>query len=290
MIRVPATSSNLGAGINSLGIAFKLYSTVIVEEKTDHWQVNHSLKGIPHDSDNLIVQTILRINPRISPHQLTVMSDIPQARGLGSSTSAVIAGIKIANVLGRMGMSLDQQINVGSQILGHPECISSGILGDLTASTVGDSHRVATVKAKMPQVSALMYIMPDQNFKSKSIRENQSKSVKLSELIKSIDISNVLIAAIMDNRWSKASIIMEKDPIVAHWRRHNLPALNQIRRIAHHLGIYGTYLNGEGPIIITFGQIAELNRLHNQLSNDPKLTGEFRVLEIDRQGTTVRGE
>ncbi|XIF19481.1 MAG: homoserine kinase [Acetilactobacillus jinshanensis] len=287
VIRIPATSSNLGAGINSLGIAFALYSTVIVEEKTDHWRVNHSLKGIPHDSSNLIVQTILRINPRIAPRQLTVMSDIPQAHGLGHSTASIIAGIKIANVLGHMKLTLDQQIDIGNRLVGHPECIASGILGDLTAS-FANGKRVSTVKTHMPQVSALMYIIPHYN--SNHHKVYPIKKVPLLEMIQSIDVSNVLIAAVMDNRWTKASMMMEKDPIKAHHRKKGLHDLKVIRQQAHKLGIYGTYLNGQGPLIVTFGQRIELNRLHDRLSDDPNLKGAIRILDIDRNGTTVRGE
>ena len=288
VIIVPATSSNLGAGINSLGIAFKLYSTVIVEEKTDHWIVNHSLPGIPHDANNLIVQTILRIDPKIAPRQLTVMSDIPSARGLGASTSAIIAGVKIANALGHLHLSLKQQINVGGRFVGHPECVSSGILGDLTASA-SDGRTVTTVKAKMPAVLALMYIMKNRPRITGKIRP-QLNRVKLPEVIKAVEISNVLIAAVMDNHWDKASKIMEDDPIAQHRQFHEVPDLKLIRSVAHRLGIYSTYLNGVGPIIVTFGEKVALNRLRRKLSHYSSLDGTFRLLGIDRSGTTVRGE
>lgn len=93
IIRVPATSANLGSGIDSVGLALQLYYTVIVEEKTDEWKVNHALgNDIPTDENNLIVQAILKVNAEIHPHQLTVISDVPIAHGLGSSTTAVVAG------------------------------------------------------------------------------------------------------------------------------------------------------------------------------------------------------
>lgn len=288
VIRVPATSSNLGAGINSLGIAFKLYSTVIVEEKTDHWIVNHSLAGIPHDANNLIVQTILRIDSKIAPRQLTVMSDIPSARGLGSSTSAIIAGVKIANVLGHLHLSLNQQINVGGRFVGHPECMSSGILGDLTASAF-DGQTVTTVKAKMPPVLALMYIMRDRPRITGKTKPKFSR-VKLSEVNQAVEVSNVLIAAIMDNHWNQAARLMESDPVADHRQFHEVPDLKLIRSAAHRLGIYSTYLNGIGPIIVTFGKKDALNRLRRRLRHYSSLDGTFRLLGIDRNGTTVRGE
>lgn len=130
IIRVPATSANLGLGIDSVGLALQLYYTVIVEEKTDEWKVNHALgNDIPTDENNLIVQAILKVNAEIHPHQLTVISDVPIAHGLGSSTTAVVAGIKIANKLGDLGLSIEDQINLGAKFEGHPENVAAALLG-----------------------------------------------------------------------------------------------------------------------------------------------------------------
>ncbi|CAI2635988.1 Homoserine kinase [Apilactobacillus kunkeei] len=75
------------------------------------WQVNHALgDDVPNDENNIIVQTILKVDPTIKPHQLTVMSDVPIGRGLGSSTTAIVAGIKIANALGELDLSLDDEL------------------------------------------------------------------------------------------------------------------------------------------------------------------------------------
>ncbi len=113
IVRVPATSANLGPGFDSIGVAFHLYLTVIVEEATNQWRVNHALgSDVPNDERNLIVQAALKVNPKLSPHQLTVMSDIPVARGLGSSSTAIVAGVKIANALGEMNLSLAQQVTL----------------------------------------------------------------------------------------------------------------------------------------------------------------------------------
>ncbi|UQS85027.1 homoserine kinase [Apilactobacillus apisilvae] len=287
IVRVPSTSSNLGAGFNSLGIAFHLYYTVIVEEEMDEWQVNHALgDDIPHDENNLIVQTILSINSKIHPHQLTVMSDVPMERGMGSSTTAVVAGIKIANALGDMDLSLDQQINIGSKIEGHPENVTSAILGDLTISTF-DGDMCTTVKASMPKnINVLMFI---KNKESTKPKRPLPKTIKFNDAIQSSSFANVFVASVMSNEWSKAAEMIERDKFHEHYREKDVPELNIIRKYAHEIGIRGTYISGCGPTIATFGTESELNKLRDVLNNH-ELDGNFRLLKIDYEGASVRGE
>lgn len=161
IVRVPATSANVGSGMDSVGIAFHMYYTVIVEEQTDQWKVNHALgSDIPTDERNLIVQTILKVDPDIHPHQLTVISDVPIAHGLGSSTTAVVAGIKIANALGNHNWPIEEQLTLGADFEGHPENVSAAILGGMAVSTF-DGRNVLATKLTLPDIHALVYIRPD---------------------------------------------------------------------------------------------------------------------------------
>jgi homoserine kinase len=104
-IIVPATSANLGPGFDSIGVAVSKYLTVEVGEAQSVWQVDHQLgDDVPNDDRNLIVKTALQIAPNIKPHYLKVISEIPLARGLGSSSSAIIAGLELANRLANLNL------------------------------------------------------------------------------------------------------------------------------------------------------------------------------------------
>lgn len=135
--------------------------------------------NIPTDEHNLIVQTILKVNPDIHPHQLTVISDVPIAHGLGSSTTAVVAGIKIANQLGDLGLSIEDQVNLGTQIEGHPESVAAALLGNLVVSTF-DGEKVTAATLPVPDISALMYIRPDGVSEAESRKKNcPSRSIMI---------------------------------------------------------------------------------------------------------------
>ncbi len=87
IIKVPASTANLGPGFDSIGMAVSLYLEVEVLSISDRFQVDHVMPKIPHDKNNLIVKTALTVYPGLEPLHLRVNSDIPLAHGLGSSSS-----------------------------------------------------------------------------------------------------------------------------------------------------------------------------------------------------------
>ena len=110
-IRVPATSANLGCGFDSVGFAVDLYLELDVLESSDRWEIIHGLGAeIPQDHTNLVISTALKIAPELTPHKIRMTSNIPLERGLGSSSSALVAGIELACAIG--GMNLSTQVKL----------------------------------------------------------------------------------------------------------------------------------------------------------------------------------
>lgn len=101
-IIVPATSANIGPGFDSVGVALSKYLSVEVLEPTNEWIVEHQLEHVPSDQNNLLIRTALTVAKHLQPHRLKMESDIPLARGLGSSSSVIVAGIELANQLGNL--------------------------------------------------------------------------------------------------------------------------------------------------------------------------------------------
>ena len=288
IIRVPATSANVGSGMDSIGVAFHLYYTVIVEEETERWQINHALgSNIPTDEKNLMVQTILRVDPKIKPHQLTVISDIPVAHGLGSSTTAVVAGIKIANVLGELDLTLAEQIDLGAKFEGHAENIAAAMMGNM-AITSFDGEHAKVVNAEMPDTSVLFYIRPDGISEVES-RKKLPKTLDYMTAVHASSTTNVFVGLVCQGKWDEAVPLVENDQFHEPYRLDLVPELKTIRDKAHELGIYGTYLSGAGPTIATFGDHTKLTELRMELQK-LDLKGSLRIMAVDHSGTDVRGE
>jgi len=144
-IIVPATSANLGAGFDSIGIAVNLYLTVEVLEESNDWKIDHDLGNhIPTDEKNLLLTTLSAVlkakNSSLSAkYHLKMTSEVPLARGLGSSSSVIIAGIELANQLAKLNLTTEEKIELACVIEGHPDNVAPALLGNLViASTVAD--------------------------------------------------------------------------------------------------------------------------------------------------------
>ncbi|WP_125583977.1 homoserine kinase [Levilactobacillus cerevisiae] len=285
IIRVPATAANLGPGIDSIGAALHLYLTVIIEEKTEKWRVNHALgTEIPRDEHNLMVETALKIKPDLPAHQLTVMSDIPVSRGLGSSTSAIIAGIKIANDLGEMDMTIPQQLNWAVKLGGTLDNVAPALMGQATVATA-DGDDAHAIKLPLPDLRVLVFI-PGQKLLSRKSREALPKELPLQTAVHASSVANVLVAALLTGDWPLASQMIERDEFHEQARSQLVPELNQIRAAAHELDITGTYLSGAGPTVVTFGTSAQLTLLRAKLAK-LDLAGSIRIIDLDQDGATV---
>ena len=149
--RVPATSANLGPGFDSIGVAVNLYLTVKVLGESSTWIVEHDMGKVYHDERNLIISTALKVAPTIRPHRVAVSSDIPLARGLGSSSSAIVAGIEIADKIGNLKLTKQQKLEIATKLEGHPDNVAPAIFGNLVVSSY-NGNNVTSVVANLPEL------------------------------------------------------------------------------------------------------------------------------------------
>ena len=107
-IIVPATSANIGPGFDSVGVAVSKYLEIEVLEESQEWVIEHDLNPrIPTDKRNLLIKIALQLAPDLQPHRLKMTSDVPLARGLGSSSSVIVAGIEPGDT-GRQNTSYEK--------------------------------------------------------------------------------------------------------------------------------------------------------------------------------------
>ena len=168
-IIVPATSANIGPGFDSVGVAVSKYLIIEVLGKSDQWIIEHDLgRRIPSNERNLLIKVARRIAPAIRPHHLKMTTNIPLARGLGSSSSVIVAGIELANQLANLQLSNAEKLNLATKIEGHPDNVAPAIYGNLTISSYVNGE-VSTVVTKFPEVSLIAYI-PNYELRTKDSR------------------------------------------------------------------------------------------------------------------------
>ena len=150
-VLVPATSANLGPGFDSLGVALSVYDKVTARVTGDHVRVSVSGEGageLPTDEEHLVAATMLTTFGRLGcrPPGLEVLcaNEIPQARGMGSSSAAIVAGILLAQHLAEGGPDLLGQagaVGLAAELEGHPDNVSPCVLGGFTIAWTDDPGR-----------------------------------------------------------------------------------------------------------------------------------------------------
>lgn len=230
-IIVPATSANIGPGFDSVGVAVSKYLTIEVLGESDHWMIEHDLeRRIPSNERNLLIKVARRIAPAIQPHHLKMTSDIPLARGLGSSSSVIVAGIELANQLANLQLSNAEKLNFATKIEGHPDNVAPAIYGNLTISSYLN-EKVSTVVTEFPEVSFIAYV-PNYELRTKDSRGVLPKGLSYREAVTASSVANVAIAALMKGDMVTAGRAIESDRFHEHFRQGLIKEFPKIKMLA----------------------------------------------------------
>ncbi len=286
IISVPATSANLGPGFDSVGLAVSLYLNIEVIEPSSNWEIVHRLgKKLPSDERNLLIKTALKVCPDLPPHRLKMTSNIPLARGLGSSSSVIVAGIELANQLGHLDLSDDTKLQIATKIEGHPDNVAPAIFGGLVIAQ-SFAGKTSYVAAKMPPTGLLAFI-PKYELKTRDSRRVLPNEFAYKEAVAASAISNVAIASLLTGDLKLAGQLMAADRFHEPYRSPLVPEFKKIRQLAEQLGAYTTYLSGAGPTVMVLARPDVIKEIKASLLSE-KLAGRLVELKVDTRGIQVK--
>ena len=284
-IIVPATSANVGPGFDSVGVAVTKYLEIQVCEEREEWMIEHQLgKWIPRDERNLLLKIALQIVPDLQPRRLKMVSDIPLARGLGSSSSVIVAGIELANQLGNLKLSKHEKLQLATKIEGHPDNVAPAIYGNLViASSVED--QVSAAVAPFPECAFLAYI-PNYELRTRDSRGVLPKKLSYKEAVAASSIANVAIAALLTGDMVKAGQAIESDLFHERYRQELVREFATIKKVAKRNGAYATYLSGAGPTVMVLADPDKMPKIKAELEKQP-FKGKLHELQVDTQGVRI---
>lgn len=291
-ITVPASSANIGPGFDSAGMAVNLYLTLEVETQ-DKWEFIHRSPCLPEDTNYqehfiyLIAKQIAeKYNKSLSPCKVTVQSDIPLARGLGSSSSAVIAGIELANQLCNLSLTIEDKLQIATDIEGHPDNVAPALFGGLIVAAMPTEEKVDHIKVENLDLDLVLYI-PDVELKTSDARSVLPTQLSRTEATTASGISNVMIASLIAGDYHLAGKMMEYDQFHEPYRAKLIPNYDLIKQEAKKLGSYGTVISGAGPTMISFVPKNKGQSIATEM--DKQLTDyQVTVLKIDNQGLQIK--
>ena len=286
-ITVPATSANVGPGFDSVGIAVSKYLTIDVLEAQENWWIEHDLgEEIPSNEENLLLQTALQVASDLPPHRLKMTSEVPLARGLGSSSSVIVAGIELANQLGKLTLSDEDKLEIATKIEGHPDNVAPAIFGNLVVASYVDQQTNHLV-LPFPEC-ALVAFVPNYELKTSDSRNVLPSEWTYKEAVAASAIANVAIAALAKGDLRVAGKAIEADRFHERYRQQLVAEFPQVKEVAHQHDAYATYLSGAGPTIMTILPVEHSEAFAKDLESKD-LNGQVFSLKIDTTGVKIEG-
>lgn len=257
-ISVPASTANIGPGFDSVGMALNRYLTLHVQESNE-WTFEHRSQHLPPAEaaeNHFIYQMAKRMASEfeavLPPCKVVVESEIPLARGMGSSASAVVAGIALANQLCGLELNVEEKLEWATKFEGHPDNVAPALLGGIiiTAETK-QSDKVEYFQTNELDMDLVLYI-PDFELKTETARKVLPETFSRAEATTASGIGNVMIAGLLTGNYELSGRMMEADLFHEPYRASLIPNYDEIRQAAKEMGAYGTVISGAGPTMISF--------------------------------------
>ena len=251
-IDVPATSANLGSGFDSLGIALTMKNRVWMEE-SDFLEISCTDgTNIPTDDSNLIFWAASHLyqicGKKLPGLKIVEENNIPMARGLGSSSACIVAGILGANRF--MGDPLSHQdlIHLAAKIEGHPDNTSPALSGGLVISAM-EGERVYSVSVPVSEKIHFAVMIPPFELKTKEARAALPKTYSREDAVYNLSRSGLMTASLFSGELHNLRVAVQ-DRIHQPYRSGLIPNYDNVFRMSYELGSLGTYVSGAGPTII----------------------------------------
>lgn len=185
-VTVPATSANVGAGFDALGLAVSMHNTVTLEEcdRIDILASDGTL--IPTGPGNLVYRSAKAVFDQLGQPlkgiRIRQENPIPMARGLGSSSACIVAGILGANALLGSPLTRRQMLTLATSIEGHPDNVAPAMLGGFVTS-VYDEGQVYSVRKPIDEELAFAAFIPNFKLLTEKARAALPKTVDRADAV-----------------------------------------------------------------------------------------------------------
>lgn len=253
-VKVPASTANLGPGFDTLGMALNVYAWIemSLSMKTTIHLFGEQMEGIPKDKSNLVYEVAQQVFEKAGVShpelEISMYSDIPLTRGLGSSASAIIGGMVAANALIGSPLSDDTLFQMSSALEKHPDNVGASLFGGLVVA-FWDGERAEYIQMDPDHRLEILVVIPEFYLETKKARHVLPRQVELRDAVFNVSHSSLLVAALTTGRLDMIQHAM-KDVLHQPYRAALIPGMLKILDEAVHHGALGVALSGAGPTLL----------------------------------------
>lgn len=292
-IKVPATTANLGPGFDCLGVALGLYNEFEFEKIDEGLEIlveGEAIDIIPRDESSLIVQAAQvlcdKLDRPLPAMCITQKNYVPAASGMGSSSTAVIAGLLGANALLDAGLTKQDILEIGTELEGHPDNVAPALFGGLILVPMG----VTPLHIEKFTVKPLEVVvtLPDFELLTVNARAALPKVVAYGDAIFNLARTPLVIRALEQGDYVKLGIAMQ-DKLHQPYRMPLVPGMKEGMDAARQAGAAAVAISGAGPSIIAFApqKHHEIGRAVRTAFAQAGLKSRSWILPLDNTGSLV---
>ncbi|WP_457569853.1 homoserine kinase [Desulfurobacterium sp.] len=290
-VSVPASTSNLGAGFDALGLALTIYNDFIVET-ADRYQVEVEGEGkgdLPEDEKNLFLRAYkstmeyLGLNQPVKVKQI---NRIPLGRGMGSSATAIVGGILAAEKIAGKKLSLPEVIDVAFKFEPHPDNVLPAYTGGfVVAATNGD---LSYVKLDFPEELKVIIVVPELFLSTEDSRSVLPDTYTREDVIFNVQRVALLMGALQKKDFSLLKEAV-KDRIHQPYRCDLIPGFWEVLSQGYKEGAYAVYLSGAGSCIgaLADNNFENIGKAMCDVFESLGIDARYLVLDVDKEGARI---
>lgn len=297
-VQVPATSANCGPGFDCLGLACSLYNIFTYELLPEREGIQISGKGsgvdhLPQGRSNLTVQSFYDLWEKLNrpPTGLKVSSElnVPMSRGLGSSSTAIVAGLVAANALAGSPMDKTALVTEATAIEGHPDNVAPAILGGITVNVI-EKGRVESLKVPLAKPLQLVAVVPERPMSTAKARAVLPPVVPRQDAIYNVSRAALLVGCFTTGNYEHLDTALG-DALHQPYRLPLMPGSAEAIKAAKRAGAYSGIISGAGSTLMAYvpedGDAAKVGEAMAKPFAEWNIKTEIHILHIDPDGAKV---
>ncbi len=296
-VRVPASTSNLGAGFDTFSLALQLYLTVtakVVPETGAKCRVTSSGEGstsglLSATEDNLIFRAMSFAAERegwnLPALQLKVNNELPLGRGLGSSAAAIVAGITLGSLICDRELEPDKVLGYAFELEGHADNVAAAYHGGWVVNCVKPNGSVQVVKRPWPLDLKVVVVSPDALLQTSKTRSALSATVDRGDAVHNLQRVALFSAAVEAGAYDLLWDAMQ-DRMHQPYRQSLVPGLTEALAMQPQPGLVGIALSGSGPSVVALAidHFDEIGKAIARSFRSQGMLATVRLVEVDREG------
>lgn len=303
-VKVPATTANIGPGFDCLGAALTLHNrfqfTDLGPQITPNQpQVEIQVSGpeadrVQTDASNLVYQAFATYYRHLhqSPPavQIHIQLGVPLARGLGSSATAIVAGLLGANELAGQPLDRSEMLELAIQIEGHPDNVTPALLGGCRLAATSDLDKTWTL-CEIDWSPSIVPIVAIPNFElsTQAAREVLPSTCSYSTAVFNTAHLGLLLKGLETGQgdWLRVAL---QDQLHQPFRQTLIPGFGEVYQAAREAGVFGLVISGAGPTLLALSDLAQAATIAAKIQTTwaaAGVTAEVHILQLDSQGALV---